>query len=104
MGQLLAGIILGSSFFGASGWRANKRSFRPIRLTGRCSRLSRRPVLTHSTRAVSKYGDWPQLAQLGAIRCLVAWKFRSRDWMKILAAGVTASTIADIMGSSQNLF
>jgi hypothetical protein len=39
MGQLLAGW--GRAFLARSGRRANKRSFRPIRLTGRCSMLSR---------------------------------------------------------------
>jgi len=50
--------------------------------------------------AVSKYGDWPQLALLGAIGYLVAWKLRSRDWMKILAAAVIASTMAGIIANA----
>ena len=41
IGQLLAGIILGPSVFGATGRRANRQSFRPIRPTSKCSTLSR---------------------------------------------------------------
>jgi membrane-associated phospholipid phosphatase len=49
---------------------------------------------------VSKYGDWPQLVLTGALAFLLAWKLRNRDWMKILAAAVIASTLAGIIANT----
>lgn len=47
--------------------------------------------------AASKYGDWPQLALLGVVGFLVAWRMRNCDWMKIIAAALIASTLAGIL-------
>ena len=52
---------------------------------------------------VRKYGDWPWLMLAGAIGILIAWKFRSREWMRIIAVAMIASTLAGLICNMSRL-
>ena len=52
---------------------------------------------------VRKYGDWPWLMLAGGIGLLVAWKLRRREWLRILAAAMIASTLAGILVNASRL-
>ena len=53
--------------------------------------------------AVRVYGDWPWLMVYGGIGLGVAWKLRNRDWQRILAAAMLASTIAGMIANASRL-
>lgn len=53
--------------------------------------------------AVRVYGDWPWLMLYGGICLAVAWKLRNRDWQRILAAAMLASTIAGMLANASRL-
>lgn len=53
--------------------------------------------------AVSKYGDWPQLMLASAVALLIAWRVRRRDWVKVIAAAMIASTLAGILANMSRL-
>ncbi len=53
--------------------------------------------------AVRKYGDWPQLMIAGGIGCLVAWRLKKREWIRILAAAMIASTLAGMLANTSRL-
>ncbi len=55
----------------------------------------------HAT--VRRYGDWPWLMLAGGVGLLVAWKLRSREWMRILAAAMIASTLAGLLINTSRL-
>jgi len=52
---------------------------------------------------VRKYGDYPQLMLLGAIGLLIAWKLRSREWIRIVVAAIIASTLAGMVANASRL-
>jgi len=52
---------------------------------------------------VRKFGDWPWLMLAGAIGFAIAWKLRSREWMRIVAAAMIASTLAGIVANTSRL-
>jgi len=43
---------------------------------------------------VSRYGDWPWLMLAGGAGLVFAWRARNRDWQRILATAMVASTVA----------
>lgn len=53
--------------------------------------------------AIRKWGDWPWLMVYGGLGFLAAWKLRNRDWMRILAAAMLASTIAGMLANASRL-
>lgn len=53
--------------------------------------------------AIRKWGDWPWLMVFGAVLFLAAWKLRRRDWMRVLAAAMLASTIAGLLANASRL-
>lgn len=53
--------------------------------------------------AVRRYGDWPYLMLAGGVGLVVAWKFRSREWTRIIAAAMIASTLAGILCNASRL-
>jgi membrane-associated phospholipid phosphatase len=53
--------------------------------------------------AVRVYGDWPWLMLYGGICLAVAWKLRNRDWQRILAAAMLASTLAGMIANASRL-
>ncbi len=52
---------------------------------------------------VRRYGDWPWLMLAGGIGLLTAWKLKSREWLRILAAAMIASTVAGILINASRL-
>jgi len=53
--------------------------------------------------AVRVYGDWPWLMAMGGIGLFFAWKLRNREWQRILAAAMIASTLAGIIANASRL-
>jgi membrane-associated phospholipid phosphatase len=53
--------------------------------------------------SVRRYGDWPELMAVGAIGLVVAWRMRRREWSKILAAAMIASTLAGIIANASRV-
>lgn len=53
--------------------------------------------------AVRVYGDWPWLMVYGGIGLAVAWRLRNRDWQRILAAAMLASTLSGILVNGSRL-
>lgn len=53
--------------------------------------------------AVRRYGDWPELMLAGGLGLLVSWRLRNREWMRILAAAMIASTAAGIVANASRL-
>jgi membrane-associated phospholipid phosphatase len=53
--------------------------------------------------AVRVYGDWPWLMLYAGAGLLVAWKLRNRDWQRILAAAMLASTLSGIAANASRL-
>jgi membrane-associated phospholipid phosphatase len=49
---------------------------------------------------VRKFGDWPWLMVAGAIGIAISWKLRKREWIRILAAAMLASTIAGLLANA----
>jgi membrane-associated phospholipid phosphatase len=53
--------------------------------------------------AVRRVGDWPWLMLAGGIGLAIAWKIRSRQWMRIVAAAMIASTLAGLIANTSRL-
>jgi membrane-associated phospholipid phosphatase len=53
--------------------------------------------------AIRKWGDWPWLMAAGAAGFLVSWKLRKREWMRIVAAAMIASTLSGIVANASRL-
>ncbi|MFV0337044.1 MAG: phosphatase PAP2 family protein [Chthoniobacterales bacterium] len=53
--------------------------------------------------AISKYGDWPQLALIAGVGIALSVRMRSRRWTEILAAALIASTAAGILANFSRL-
>jgi membrane-associated phospholipid phosphatase len=53
--------------------------------------------------AVRRMGDWPWLMLAGGIGLAVSWKMKSREWMRIVAAAVIASTLAGLIANALRL-
>ena len=53
--------------------------------------------------AVRRYGDWPWLMLLGIIGFCTAWQLRKRDWMRIFAAAMIASTLTGLAANCSRL-
>ena len=49
---------------------------------------------------VRKFGDWPWLMVAGAMGIAISWKLRKREWIRILAAAMLASTIAGLLANA----
>jgi membrane-associated phospholipid phosphatase len=52
---------------------------------------------------VRKFGDWPWLMLAGAIGVAFAWKLKSREWMRIVAAAMIASTLAGLLANTSRI-
>ena len=52
---------------------------------------------------VRKFGDWPWLMLAGAIGAAFAWKLKSREWMRIVAAAMIASTLAGLLANTSRV-
>jgi membrane-associated phospholipid phosphatase len=52
---------------------------------------------------VRKFGDWPWLMAAGGIGLAISWKLRNREWMRIVAAAMIASTIAGLLANTSRL-
>jgi membrane-associated phospholipid phosphatase len=52
---------------------------------------------------VRKFGDWPWLMVAGAVGMAISWKLRKREWIRILAAAMIASTIAGLVANSSRV-
>jgi membrane-associated phospholipid phosphatase len=52
---------------------------------------------------VRKFGDWPWLMLMGGIGLAVSLKLRNRDWMRIIAAAMLASTVAGILANTSRV-
>lgn len=53
--------------------------------------------------AVRKFGDWPWLMLAGGIGLGISWTMKKREWMRILAAAMIASTLAGLLANSSRL-
>ncbi|HEY5704567.1 MAG TPA: phosphatase PAP2 family protein [Terrimicrobiaceae bacterium] len=52
---------------------------------------------------VRKFGDWPWLMLAGSIGAAIAWKVKSREWMRIVAAAMIASTLAGLIANASRV-
>ncbi len=52
---------------------------------------------------VRKFGDWPWLMVAGAVGIAISWKLRKREWIRILAAAMIASTLAGLVANSSRV-
>jgi membrane-associated phospholipid phosphatase len=52
---------------------------------------------------VRKVGDWPWIMLAGGIGIGISWKLKKREWIRILAAAMIASTIAGIITNASRL-
>jgi membrane-associated phospholipid phosphatase len=52
---------------------------------------------------VRKIGDWPWLMAAGAVGIAISWKLKKREWIRILAAAMLASTIAGLVANSSRV-
>jgi membrane-associated phospholipid phosphatase len=52
---------------------------------------------------VRKFGDWPWLMVVGAVGIAISWKLKKREWIRILAAAMLASTIAGLVANSSRV-
>jgi membrane-associated phospholipid phosphatase len=53
--------------------------------------------------AVRKFGDWPWLMLAGGIGVGISWKLKKREWIRILAAAMIASTVAGLLANASRL-
>jgi membrane-associated phospholipid phosphatase len=53
--------------------------------------------------AVRVYGDWPWLMLYSGVGLLVAWKLHNRDWQRIVAAAMVASTLSGLVANASRL-
>jgi membrane-associated phospholipid phosphatase len=52
---------------------------------------------------VRKIGDWSWLMLAGSVGIAIAWKLKSREWMRIVAAAMIASTLAGLLANTSRL-
>lgn len=53
--------------------------------------------------AVRKVGDWPWIMLAGGVGIAISWKMKRREWIRILAAAMVASTIAGLLANASRL-
>jgi membrane-associated phospholipid phosphatase len=53
--------------------------------------------------AVRRIGDWSLLMLIGSIGIAIAWKLKSREWIRIVAAAMIASTIAGLLANTSRM-
>jgi membrane-associated phospholipid phosphatase len=53
--------------------------------------------------AVRKFGDWPWLMLAGGGGLVIAWRMKKREWIRILAAAMIASTLAGLLANTSRL-
>ncbi|HEU4678441.1 MAG TPA: phosphatase PAP2 family protein [Terrimicrobiaceae bacterium] len=53
--------------------------------------------------AVRKLGDWPWIMLAGGLGIAISWKTKKREWVRILAAAMVASTIAGLLANASRL-
>jgi membrane-associated phospholipid phosphatase len=53
--------------------------------------------------AVRKIGDWSWLMLAGSIAIAIAWKLKNREWMRIIAAAMIASTLAGLIANTSRV-
>jgi membrane-associated phospholipid phosphatase len=52
---------------------------------------------------VRRFGDWPWLMLASGIGLAIAWKMRNREWMRIIAAAMIASTLVGLLANTLRL-
>ena len=52
---------------------------------------------------VRKFGDWPWLMLAGGLGLAISWRLKQREWMRILAAAMIASTLAGLLANTSRL-
>jgi len=52
---------------------------------------------------VRKFGDWPWLMLAGSVGIAISWKLKRREWIRILAAAMIASTIAGLISNASRV-
>jgi membrane-associated phospholipid phosphatase len=52
---------------------------------------------------VRRFGDWPWLMLAGGIGIGISWKLRKREWIRILAAAMIASTLAGLIANTSRM-
>jgi membrane-associated phospholipid phosphatase len=57
------------------------------------------PTMFNFMRNVSWYGDWPSHLALGLLLLAIAWRRRSKKWMRIFLSMLMAMAIAGIAGT-----
>ena len=80
---VLAGVCAGASFFfdaRIEGWVAAHRN----------------PAWEGAAKAVSRYGAWHWLMGVTMVGFAISWMRRQREWVRILAAMMIASSIAGL--------
>jgi membrane-associated phospholipid phosphatase len=50
-----------------------------------------------------KFGDWPWLMLAGSGGIAISWKLKRREWIRILAAAMIASTIAGLIANTSRV-
>ena len=53
--------------------------------------------------SVRRFGDWPWLMVAGAIGIAISRKLRKREWVRILAAAMLASTLAGLVANASRV-
>jgi membrane-associated phospholipid phosphatase len=56
------------------------------------------PVMRNFMRNVSLFGDWPSHVALGLLLLGIAWRRRSKKWMRIFLSMLMALAIAGVIG------
>ncbi|MEO6847545.1 MAG: phosphatase PAP2 family protein [Chthoniobacterales bacterium] len=92
-----AGIAIGLSFHFDTPVRESM-----AQLQGK-GKVAKKAPLSRFMNFASKYGDWPELMAVGAVGFLITWKLKKREWMKIIAAAMIASTLAGIIANTSRL-
>jgi membrane-associated phospholipid phosphatase len=57
----------------------------------------------HFKTAVGKIGDWSWLMLAGSIAIAIAWKLKNREWTRIIAAAMIASTLAGLIANTSRV-
>lgn len=52
---------------------------------------------------VRRFGDWPWLMLAGGIGIGISWRLKKREWIRILATAMLASTIAGLIANTSRL-
>jgi len=53
--------------------------------------------------SLRKFGDWPWLMVTGMLGMAISWKLKKREWIRILAAAMLASTIAGLVANASRV-